>query len=221
MRYWGKGWAIAVSMAAVTAGSFPRPATRSAAQAPAASPGRLGPHCRQTRLQRDLGGQQHRQLGPSDARSAPHGWPTRPDPRTPSFSQRRCSRLAPIGWVPRGPRRRGGRRDSLPAVGGGEKEGEPGTLDRPRPGNQVLPAGHTARACICRTRFRLSRVRTNVMMVFEFANAQRTIHLTKMDPYPNVAYMGYSVGPLGRRHAGGRRYGFHRCDMVRQGREFP
>ena len=32
------------------------------------------------------------------------------------------------------------------------------------------------------------------MMVFEFANAQRTIHLNKMEPYPNVAYMGYSVG---------------------------
>jgi hypothetical protein len=31
-------------------------------------------------------------------------------------------------------------------------------------------------------------------MVFEFDNAQRTIHLTKMEPYPNVLFMGYSVG---------------------------
>jgi hypothetical protein len=31
-------------------------------------------------------------------------------------------------------------------------------------------------------------------VVFEFANAERTIHLTKMDPYPNVGFMGYSVG---------------------------
>jgi hypothetical protein len=31
------------------------------------------------------------------------------------------------------------------------------------------------------------------MMIFEFANSQRTIHLDKVDPYPNVAYMGHSV----------------------------
>src|SRR5580698_6071185 len=42
--------------------------------------------------------------------------------------------------------------------------------------------------------FQIIQSATNVMMVFEFANAQRTIHLAKMDPYPNVAYMGYSVG---------------------------
>lgn len=33
-----------------------------------------------------------------------------------------------------------------------------------------------------------------IQMIFEYANAQRTIHLTKMDDYPNVAWMGYSVG---------------------------
>jgi len=32
------------------------------------------------------------------------------------------------------------------------------------------------------------------MMVYEFANAERTIHLNKMEPYPNVAFMGYAVG---------------------------
>jgi hypothetical protein len=31
-------------------------------------------------------------------------------------------------------------------------------------------------------------------MVFEFANTERTIHLNKMEPYPNTGYMGYSVG---------------------------
>ena len=35
---------------------------------------------------------------------------------------------------------------------------------------------------------------TKVNMVFEFANAERTIHLNKMDPYPNVGFMGYSLG---------------------------
>ncbi len=42
--------------------------------------------------------------------------------------------------------------------------------------------------------FQIIQSSTKVMMVFEFANAQRTIHLNKMEPYPNVAYMGYSVG---------------------------
>ena len=35
---------------------------------------------------------------------------------------------------------------------------------------------------------------SQIMMVFEFANAHRTIHMDKVDPYPNVAYMGFSQG---------------------------
>jgi len=42
--------------------------------------------------------------------------------------------------------------------------------------------------------FQIIQSATKVMMVFEFANAQRTIHLNKMEDYPNVAFMGYSVG---------------------------
>jgi hypothetical protein len=42
--------------------------------------------------------------------------------------------------------------------------------------------------------FQIIQSATKVQMVFEYANAQRTIHLNKMDDYPNVAYMGYSVG---------------------------
>ena len=33
-----------------------------------------------------------------------------------------------------------------------------------------------------------------IMMVFEFANAQRTINLDEVEPYPGEAFMGYSVG---------------------------
>ena len=33
-----------------------------------------------------------------------------------------------------------------------------------------------------------------IQMIFQFANAQRTIHMNKMEEYPNTAYMGYSVG---------------------------
>ena len=42
--------------------------------------------------------------------------------------------------------------------------------------------------------FQIVQGSTKIMMVFEFANAQRTIHLDKVDSYPNVAYMGHSVG---------------------------
>jgi hypothetical protein len=35
---------------------------------------------------------------------------------------------------------------------------------------------------------------TKIQMVFQFGNAQRTIHLNKMEEYPNTAWMGYSVG---------------------------
>jgi hypothetical protein len=42
--------------------------------------------------------------------------------------------------------------------------------------------------------FQIVQSSTKIMMVYEFANAQRTIHLNAMEAYPNVAYMGYSTG---------------------------
>jgi hypothetical protein len=42
--------------------------------------------------------------------------------------------------------------------------------------------------------FQIIQNQSKIMMIFQFANAQRTIHLNKMEPYPNVAFMGYSVG---------------------------
>jgi hypothetical protein len=42
--------------------------------------------------------------------------------------------------------------------------------------------------------FQIIQSATKINMVFEFANAQRTIHLNQMDPYPNTLFMGYSVG---------------------------
>jgi hypothetical protein len=42
--------------------------------------------------------------------------------------------------------------------------------------------------------FQIIQSGTKIMMVFEYANAQRTIHLNKMEEYPNSAFMGYSVG---------------------------
>ena len=42
--------------------------------------------------------------------------------------------------------------------------------------------------------FQIVQSNTKIQMIFEYANAQRTIHLTKMESYPNVLWMGYSVG---------------------------
>ena len=42
--------------------------------------------------------------------------------------------------------------------------------------------------------FRIIQGTNKIMMVFEFANAQRTINLDDVAPYPGEAFMGYSVG---------------------------
>jgi hypothetical protein len=42
--------------------------------------------------------------------------------------------------------------------------------------------------------FQIVQSTNKIMMVFEFANAQRTIHLDDVEPYPGEAYMGHSVG---------------------------
>jgi|SRR5579871_81661 len=42
--------------------------------------------------------------------------------------------------------------------------------------------------------FQIIQGSSKIQMVFEYANAQRTIHLNKMEPYPNVLWMGYSTG---------------------------
>lgn len=42
--------------------------------------------------------------------------------------------------------------------------------------------------------FQIVQSSTQIQMIFQYANAQRTIHMTKMEPYPNVLWMGYAVG---------------------------
>jgi hypothetical protein len=42
--------------------------------------------------------------------------------------------------------------------------------------------------------FQIVQGTNKIMMIFEFANAQRTINLDAVEPYPGDAYMGYSVG---------------------------
>jgi hypothetical protein len=42
-------------------------------------------------------------------------------------------------------------------------------------------------------KFQIIHGTNKIMMIFEFAGAERTIHLTEVDPYPAEAYMGHSV----------------------------
>jgi hypothetical protein len=101
--------------------------------------------------------------------------------------------LGSIGWVPGG----------LGVVEGEEipyqpwaaqrkKENQEHWLDRD-PEIKCFQPG-VPRAMYMPHPFQIIQSATKVQMVFEFANAQRTIHLNKMDAYPNVLYMGYSVG---------------------------
>jgi hypothetical protein len=101
--------------------------------------------------------------------------------------------LGSIGWVPGG----------LGVVEGEEipyqpwaavrrKENQEHWLDRD-PEIKCFQPG-VPRAMYMPYPFQIIQSSTKVQMVFEFANAQRTIHLNKMEPYPNTAYMGYSVG---------------------------
>ncbi len=42
--------------------------------------------------------------------------------------------------------------------------------------------------------FQIVQSATKVQMIYEYADAQRTIHLNKMEDYPNTLWMGYATG---------------------------
>jgi hypothetical protein len=42
--------------------------------------------------------------------------------------------------------------------------------------------------------FQILQGTNKIMMVFEYANAQRAIHLDQVEPYPNDSWMGHSIG---------------------------
>ena len=104
--------------------------------------------------ERNLAGRQHGELrppGPSrttgigaDSGAAAPGPGTRPGhTRRSSRTAGACTRRGRRGSGRR--RRRGGQRDPLPAMGGGEEEGERRTLAGARSGNQVLHARRASR----------------------------------------------------------------------------
>lgn len=101
--------------------------------------------------------------------------------------------LGAIGWVPPG----------LGVVEGDEipyqpwaatrqKENQAKWLDRDPEIRCYLPG--VPRAMYMPYPFEVVQGPTKLMMAFQFRNADRTIHLDAVTPYPGDAYMGHSVG---------------------------
>ena len=101
--------------------------------------------------------------------------------------------LGSIGWIPPG----------LGVVDGNEipyqpwaaarkRENAANWLDRDPELKCYLPG--VPRAMYMPYPFQIFQGTNKVMMIFEFANAQRTIHMDQVEPYPNDAYMGHSLG---------------------------
>src|SRR5437773_5434644 len=101
--------------------------------------------------------------------------------------------LGTVGWVPPG----------MGVVEGDEIPYQPWALQRKRenaanwldrdPELKCYMPG-VPRAMYLPYPFQIVQATNKIMMVFEFANAQRTIHLDPVEPYPSDAYMGHSVG---------------------------
>ncbi len=101
--------------------------------------------------------------------------------------------LGSIGWVPGGIGVvEGNEIPYQPWAAARKKENQEHWLDRD-PEVKCFQPG-IPRGMYMPHPFQVIQSNTQIQMVFEYANAQRTIHLIKMDDYPNVAWMGYSVG---------------------------
>ena len=191
MRYWGKGFAIAVTTAAVTAGLFSL-VTQTATPVSAAgqdTPGRIAgkPDFNgiweanntanwdlQTHQARPMVGQPGLTPG-SEVLAAP------------------VVALGSVGWVPGGLGVVEGEEIPYqPWAAARKKENQEHWIDRD-PEIKCFQPG-IPRAMYMPHPFQIIQSATKVQIIFEFADAQRTIHLNKMEDYPNVLYMGYSVG---------------------------
>ena len=191
MRYLGKGCAIAISTAAVTAALFSL-VTQSAAPVAAAGPDASG---------RIAGKPDFNGIWEANNTA---NWDLQTHAARPMVAQPGLTpdsvvlaapvvALGSIGWVPGGLGVVEG--DVIPYqpwAAARKKENLEHWIDRD-PEIKCFQPG-VPRAIYMPHPFQIIQSATQVQQVFEFANAQRTIHLNKMDPYPNVAYMGYSVG---------------------------
>jgi hypothetical protein len=191
MRHSGKGFAIAVTTAAVMAGLFSL-VTQTATPVSAAgqdTPGRIAgkPDFNgiweanntanwdlQTHQARPMVGQPGLTPG-SEVLAAP------------------VVALGSVGWVPGGLGVVEGEEIPYqPWAAARKKENQEHWIDRD-PEIKCFQPG-IPRAMYMPHPLQIIQSAKKIQMVFEFANAQRTIHLNKMEDYPNVLYMGYSVG---------------------------
>jgi hypothetical protein len=191
MRYWGKRFAIAVTTAAVMAGVFSL-VTETAAPVSAAG---------QETLPRLAGKPDFN--GVWEANNTAN-WDLQTHQARPMVAQPGLTpgsevlaapvvALGSIGWVPGGLGVVEGEEIPYqPWAAARKKENLEHWLDRD-PEIKCFQPG-VPRAMYMPYPFQIIQSATKVQMVFEFADAQRTIHLNKMDEYPNVLYMGYSVG---------------------------
>jgi hypothetical protein len=101
--------------------------------------------------------------------------------------------LGTVGWVPPGLGVvEGDEIPYLPWAAERKRENAANWLDRDPELKCYMPG--VPRAMYLPYPFQILQSTNKVMMVFEFANAQRTIHLDAVEPYPGDAYMGYSLG---------------------------
>ena len=101
--------------------------------------------------------------------------------------------LGTIGWIPADVGVVEG--DEIPYqpwAAARQKENFANWLDRDPEIKCYLPG--VPRAMYMPYKFQIIQGTTKVMMAFEFRNADRTIHLDEVVPYPGDAFMGHSVG---------------------------
>ena len=188
-----KGWMIAITITAIVAAAAAVAVTRTAGQAPAAA----SEIPRRADGRPDFSGiwqanntanwnlQTHAaQPAPVLHPGPPHGGPV---PAAPVLA------LGAVGGVPGG----------IGVVVGDEIPYQPWAAERKQENyeNWLVrdPEIHcffpgVPRAMYMPYPFQVFHGTTKIMMVFEFANAHRTIHMEEVLPYPNEAWMGHSVG---------------------------
>ena len=101
--------------------------------------------------------------------------------------------LGTIGWIPADVGVVDG--DEIPYqpwAAARQRENFANWLDRDPEIKCYLPG--VPRAMYLPNKFQVVHGTTKIMMAFEFRNADRTIHLDAVPPYPADAYMGHSVG---------------------------
>ena len=188
MRYFGESCAIALSAAAVTAGLFWlfTPNVPPVSAAVSDSPGRIagkpdfsGIWEANNTANWDLQTHQARPMVPQ-----PGLLPGSVVLAAPVLG------LGSIGWVPGGLGIVDGEEIPYkPWAAARKKENLEHWMDRD-PEIKCFQPG-VPRAMYMPHPFQIIQGATKITMVFEFANTERTIHLNKMEPYPNTAYMGY------------------------------